>query len=124
MTRSTRVLMAAAFMVAASTVSGRDRLELHARPAFSYAPSEVHMEFRIEPDAANRALEVSAESDSFYRSSLIELEGERAPKTVSIRYPGLPAGEYDLRGALLNAEGHELAVVDRQVMVMTTGGEH
>lgn len=118
------VLAAAAVIVATSTVSGRDRLEMRAKPAFAYAPSEVQMEFRIMPDAANRALDVVAESDSFYRSSVIELEGERAPTVVSIRYHGLPAGDYSLRGALVDRAGRVLVMVEKQVTVMTTGGEH
>ena len=124
MGKTTRVLLTAAIVVAASTASGRARLELRARPAFAFAPSDVQMEFRISPDAANRALDVSAESDEFFRSSLVELEGERAPKVVTIHYHGLPAGDYNLRGALLNNDGRELAVVEKQVTVMATGGEH
>ncbi len=107
----------------APAVQGRERLEIRARPTFSFAPAEVHLEFTILPDAANRALEVTAESFDFYRGSLVELDGERAQHVVSIRYRDLPAGEYNVRGALLDGEGHERAVVDRQITVMSTGGE-
>jgi hypothetical protein len=123
MTSPMRVLLVAV-IAAATTVSGRERLELRARPAFAFAPSDVQMEFSIAPDAANRTLEVSAESDDFFRSSVMELEGEHAPRVVSIRYQGLPAGDYSLRGALLNGEGRPLAVVQKTVTVMMSGGEH
>lgn len=124
MTTRTRLVVLAIVVVAVPPLSGRARLELRARPAFAYAPSELRMEFRIAPDATNRALVVSAESDEFFRSSVIELEGERAPKTIAIEYHGLPAGDYNLRGTLLDGEGDELASVEKQVTVMTSGGEH
>ena len=119
-----RSLVALALMTLAPVVDGRERLEIRARPAFSFAPAEVQLEFRITPDSENRGLVVSAESDAFYRSSLIELEGERAQRVVSIRYQSLPAGDYSVRGALIDAEGHERAVVEKQITVMTSGGEH
>jgi hypothetical protein len=119
-----RLLVALALMMLAPVVDGRERLEIRARPAFSFAPAELQLEFKITPDSENRGLVVSAESDTFYRSSLIELEGERAQRVVSIRYQSLPAGDYSVRGALIDAEGHERAVVEKQITVMTSGGEH
>ena len=123
MAARTRLVVLAIVVLAAPAISGRVRLELRARPAFAYAPSDVRMEFRIAPDATNRALVVSAESDEFFRSSVIELEGERAPKTISIEYHGLPAGDYSLRGTLLDGKGDELAAVEKQVTVMASAGE-
>lgn len=124
MTIRTRIALVVIVVMAAPAISGRARIEMRARPAFAFAPSTVRMEFRIAPDAGNRALVVSAESGEFFRSSTIELEGERAPETISIEYASLPAGEYSLRGALLDRKGDELAAVEKQVTVMTTGGEH
>ena len=114
-------LTAVALMALAFSLDARERLEIRVRPAFSFAPAELHLEFRVEPDRENRALEVSAESESFYRSSLVTLEGERAQRLVSIRYQGLPAGEYNVRGTLFDSEGHERVMVERRITVMATG---
>lgn len=119
-----RLAMALTMIVLAPAVHARERLELRARPAFAFAPSEVQLEFRISPDAENRGLVVSVESDDFYRSSLVELDGEHAQTVVSVRYQGLPAGDYNLRGALVDGAGHERAAVEKQITVMSTGGEH
>ena len=119
-----RLLVALALMTLVAVVDGRERIEIRVRPAFSIAPAEVQLEFRITPDSENRGLVVSAESDAFYRSSLIELEGEHAQRVVSIRYQSLPAGDYSVRGALIDAEGHERAAAEKQITVMTSGGEH
>jgi hypothetical protein len=124
MATTMRPLLVIAIVLASTGVSTRERLEMRARPAFAFAPSDVQMEFSIVPDAANRALEVSAESDDFFRSSVMELDGERAPRVISIRYRGLPAGDYHLRGSLVSDEGHEVAVIEKSVTVMMSGGEH
>jgi len=118
------VALVLAMVSLAAAVQGAERLSLRARPGFAFAPADVHLEFQIAPDARNRALEVTAESFEFYRSSVIELEGERAQRLVTVRYPGLPAGDYSVRGALLDARGRERASVERQITIMTTGGEH
>ena len=122
--RTTLLLLIAVLIAAAPVASAQPRLEMRARPSFAFAPSDVRMEFRIAPDAANRTLEVSAESYEFFRGSVIQLEGERAPQVVSIEYHSLPAGDYSLRGALMNRKGDVVVMVEQQVTVMTTGGEH
>jgi hypothetical protein len=119
-----RLLLALTMIVLAPAVHARERLELRARPVFAFAPSDVQLEFWITPDPENRGLLVSVESDDFYRSSLVELEGVRARKVLWVRYPSLPAGDYNLRGALIDAEGHERASAEKQITVMSTGGEH
>ena len=118
------VLFTIAAIAVQPVVYGGQRLDIRVRPVFSFAPAEVHLEFVIAPDANNRLLEVSAESEDFYRSSAIDLEGERAPRVVAIRYRGLPAGEYDVRGALIDGEGRERVVAAKHIAVMTRGGEH
>ena len=45
-------------------------------------PATVRVTAIVERDAQNRAMEVVADSDGFYRSSLIPLEGENAPRTT------------------------------------------
>ena len=123
-----RTTIAFAFFVLAllgmsAPVNGRAALELRARPAFSFAPSDLQLEFVIAPDRQNGALDVIAESDDFYRSSLIELEGESAPRVFSLRYQAVPAGEYSVRGVLFDRNGRERAMVEKQITVMSTGGE-
>ena len=116
-------LFALALLGMAMPVNGRAALELRVGPAFSFAPAEVRLQFLIAPDRENGALDVVAESEDFYRSSRVELEGERAPRVLSFRYQAMPAGEYSLRGVLLDRGGHERVMVEKQITVMSTGGE-
>ena len=53
-----RSLVVLALMTLAPVIDGRERLEIRARPAFSFAPAEVQLEFRITPDSRNWMLSV------------------------------------------------------------------
>jgi hypothetical protein len=75
----------------------------------------------VAPDAANRALDVMADSETFSRSSEVTLEGARAPRTIFVEYPSLPAGTYEVRGVLVGSRGQALAVAHTNIMV--TGGK-
>ena len=75
---------------------------------------------RLEPDAANRGLEVIAESGDFYRSSAIQLEGDRAPRTVRFEFRSLPAGVYEVRAAVLGRDGQRRALARSRVNVVET----
>jgi hypothetical protein len=114
-------LFALALLGTSAPVNGRPSLELRARPAFSFAPADLKLEFLIAPDGENAALDVIAESEAFYRGSRIELEGERAPRVLSIHYQSMPAGEYSVRGVLLDRGGHERVMVEKQITVMSSG---
>jgi len=50
-------------------------------PAVAFAPANLVVRATIPSDADNRAVEIAAESPNFYRSSEIELEGDKAART-------------------------------------------
>jgi hypothetical protein len=65
-----------------------------------------------------RAMEVIAESADFYRSSAIELAGDRAPRTVTFEFRGLPPGEYEVTAAVIGMDDLRRALVRSRVHVM------
>jgi hypothetical protein len=71
----------------------------------------------IEPDPENRAVQVTAESPAFYRSSELLLDGNAAPRRNRFEFTGLPPGSYDLRVTLLDARGTPRASVRRTLQV-------
>jgi len=107
----------------APPLDARSPLTMSVSPTMSMAGSTVRVQMRIEPDAKNRALEIVADSADFYRSSLITLDGEGAPRTVFLEYPNLPGGNYVMSGTLSDNEGHVRATVSRDVIVVDTGSE-
>jgi hypothetical protein len=87
-------------------------------PAVSFAPANLVIRAKLEPDVNNRAIEIIAESSDFYRSSAIELAGDRAPRTVTFEFRGLPSGEYEVTAAVIGTDHRRRAVVRSRVDVM------
>ena len=84
------------------------------------APASVIVRATVEHDADNRMLEFVADSDSFYRRSVIELDGEQAPKVNELRLIDIPGGEYEVTVTLFDAHGSR-TVVRRSLTVMSLG---
>ena len=68
-----------------------------------------------------RAVQISAESPDFYRSSEIQLEGERAARTNTFEFRSLPPGTYEARATLYGTGGETRGVVRQQINVIASG---
>jgi hypothetical protein len=112
------------FLSAAVTVNAGERLTIAVSPLQSFAPSNLIVRVHVPPDDANRALEVSADSGEYYRSSRIQLDGKDAPRTITLEFRRLPGGEYEVRGALIDSGGRSRAFVREQVTVLPSAGYH
>ena len=108
-------------ILTAAGVDANDRLAIRVSPAVAYAPATLRVQTTIEADAANRSVEIIAESDDFYRSSEMQLDGEAAPRTTFFQFRSLPTGEYAVRAILRGPGGHELASVERKVNIVESG---
>lgn len=91
--------------------------------AQSFASANLYVRVIIEPHASNRTLEIIADPDEFYRSSEIQLDGDRALRTIFLQFRSLPGGHYVVRGTLIDGTGHERASVREQVTVIPSGGD-
>lgn len=108
-------------LIGITTAAGADdvqRITIRVSPALSFAPANLIVRTTIASDPENRAVEVVAESAEFYRSSEIQLEGERAPRTSVFEFRSLPPGRYEVRATLRGSKGRERASVRRQVDVI------
>jgi len=102
-----------------TTVAGaKEPLSMQVSPAVSFAPADLLIRTRLEPDVDNRGMVVIAESDDFYRSSEIQLEGDRAPRTVTFEFRSLPPGEYEVTAVVIGTDGQRRAVARSRVNVM------
>ena len=99
-----------------------DRLTIRVSPAVCFAPANLQVRATIVSDPENRAVQVVAESSEFYRSSEIQLEGDRAPRTSLFEFRSLPSGTYEVRATLRGSSGRELALVRQQVNVIASSG--
>ena len=119
---SAQTWVCAVAMVTTTAAGANERLSMRVSPAMSFAPANLVIQTRLEPDADNRAIEVVAQSDDFYRSSSMQLDGDRAPRTVRIEFRSLPPGEYLVTAVVVGSDGQRRAVAHSRVNVMETGG--
>ena len=98
-----------------------ERLTLKVSPAVAFAPANLVVRATIVADADNRSVEIIAESEDFYRSSQIQLEGEKAAKTNMFEFRSLPPGTYEVRANLVGANGQTRAMIRQQVNVLPSG---
>ena len=109
-------------VVTGSTVVGaKELLSMQVSPAVSFAPANLTIRTRVEPDADNRAIEVVADSEEFYRSSAIQLEGDHAPRTTTFEFRGLPPGEYEVTAVVSGTHGQRRALAHSHVNVVESG---
>ena len=110
-----------AILTAFSTAHGdatENRLRIDVSPRVSMAPAVLRIRATVTPDAANRALQIVADSDSFYRSSMVPLDGAKAAVITEMTLRNLPGGEYDVTVVLVDVDGRR--TVDRRQATVTS----
>ena len=118
-------LLGILMLITTAPTGAGERISLNVSPVVAFAPANLVVRARIEADPENRALAIIAESNDFYRSSEIQLEGARAPRTTMFEFRQLPPGTYEVRAKLVGADGQERGYVRRSVNIIdTAAGEH
>jgi hypothetical protein len=103
-----------------ATLGAGEPITMKVSPAVSFAPANLVVRATIPSDADNRAVEITAESPDFYRSSEIQLEGDKAARTTTFEFRSLPPGTYEVRATLFGANGKR-GVVRQQINVIPSG---
>jgi hypothetical protein len=112
-----------AFVLAAAlSVNAGERLTIAVSPLQSFAPTNLVVRIHVAPDAGNRAIEVTADSGEYFRSSVIPLDGNEAPRTIAVELRSLPGGDYQVQGTLIDNAGHPRASARQQVIVLASAG--
>ena len=102
----------------ASRLGAGEQMAMKVSPEVAFAPADLVVRTSIEANPDNRALEVIIDSPDFYRSSLIELEGELAPRTTIFEIRNLPGGEYVVTSRLVGPTGQTRSALRQTVTVM------
>jgi hypothetical protein len=102
----------------ALAVGAGEKFTMKASPEISFAPAHLTIRAEVEPDPDNRALEVVIDSPDFYRSSLIQLAGDQAPRTSIVEFRSVPGGLYQISARLLGQGGESRAYARRMVDVI------
>jgi hypothetical protein len=116
------ILTTSAMLTASSTTGATEKLLLRVTPNVSSAPSTVIVQATVARHSNNRWLHIEADSGEFFRSSTIQLDGDKAPMVTEIRLPNLAGGEYTVIAVLRDNRGEE-TVVRRTALVVSSRGE-
>ena len=116
-----RMLLVGLVIASADPLGANARLSMKVSPAVAFAPANLTMRATIVPDNRNRILHVIAESDGYYRSSEIQLDGERAPRTTLVQFKSVPGGVYEVSAMLKGQGGEELGFARHDIMVVESG---
>jgi hypothetical protein len=97
-------------------------LTMTVAPYLAFAPADLRVRVDVPRSSQNRTLVIVAESDEFYRSSEMPLEGEDAPRVIEVQFRSLPNGQYSVLGETRDQNGRTLAAVHQEVRVLSMAG--
>ena len=112
------LLIPALALLAMSPPGAAKRLAVRVSPRVAFAPASLVIDAVAERDAANRALQIEVDSSEYHRSSLIQLDGDDAARTNTVRYDAVPGGTYEVRATLLGAGGEQRAEIVEEVRIL------
>ena len=92
-------------------------------PHISLEPATLNIDLIVERNSNNRALQLSVESENYYRSSLVQLDGDDAPRVTTMRYGSVPAGSYEVKATLLGPDEKTRAMTTQYIEVFGRAGK-
>jgi hypothetical protein len=116
---TSRLIAVCAFtrvLAAAGSLDGGDAMRMQVSPSVARAPALLTVSVTVASASENRLLQVVAESPTFYRSSEIQVNGERATPLNVFEFRNLPTGLYQITGVLVGAHGQR-AMVSKLVKI-------
>jgi hypothetical protein len=116
------LLIPALALLAMSPPGAAKRLTVRVSPRVAFAPASLVIDAVAERDAANRALQIEVDSSEYHRSSLIQLDGDDAARTNTVRYDAVPGGVYEVRATLFGSDGQQRAATIEQISILPAVG--
>jgi hypothetical protein len=114
----TRYLMIPGLVVvSAVALSAGESLKVRVGSRISMAPADATVYVTLPSQSDNRTLIVSVESDSFFRSSSVQLDGEESAHLMMINFRQLPAGSYDIAAHVIGSNGRTKEVAHCELEV-------
>ena len=105
---------------AGTSGSAKDNVEIRLNGRFFAEPATVQLIVAVEPNAENRRLRVEADGDSMYRSTEIDLAGDKEQRLHTVEFKNLSAGGYTLRAQVLSTSSIR-SQAEQEIMVTGDG---
>lgn len=116
-----QLLILACLVVATPPLGAKNAVSLRVTPQMAAAPATVSITVYVEPNDKNRVLVIEDDSATYYRSSHLELDGEKAARTHMVMFRGLPPGEHRVIASVHGTNGFR-EVVSTTVTVVGSEG--
>lgn len=102
-----RVLCTSIWLMApAIDLSSARAIVLTASPRTAFEPAGLQIRLTIERHAENRSVSLTLDDGvGYFRDSRWQLDGEDSPRTHWIRWPRIPAGEFQLTAVVWTGTG-------------------
>ena len=94
-----RAALVAALVSLVGVVHAEDVLKLHVQPIV-YEKDDLVVQVRLSKNDDNRFMKVVATSAGYYGSSEMQLDGQETSPLKVVRFRSLPAGWYEVVGAV------------------------
>jgi len=94
-----RAALVAAFVSVVGVVHAEDVLQLHVQPIV-YEKDDLVVQVRLTRNEDNQFMKVVATSAGYYGSSEMQLDGQQTSPLKVVRFRSLPAGWYEVVGAV------------------------
>jgi hypothetical protein len=101
--------VALSLLVCAPAGASAPKLSLHLSRSIVNSPGRLVARVTVEKNEDNRALEIVADSPLFYRSSVVNLDGDRAPRVTEVELKNLPGGSYEIVASLYDSRGDRVS---------------
>src|SRR5262245_4973996 len=98
-----------ALMLMATPVGANDPLKMYLSIGAAVAPANVYIQTILERSEQHRSIQIVTESEVFYSSSSVSLDGDRAPRMNTFKIAQLPAGHYNVVASVFGSDGKAVA---------------
>lgn len=115
------LVIVAGLLAATAPIGAENALALRVTPLVAGAPATVFITVTVAPNERNRVLVIEDDSDLYYRSSEVQLDGDKAARTHRLMFRGLPPGEHRVTAVVHGTNGFR-ARVSQAVLVIGARG--
>jgi hypothetical protein len=112
------VILSAAIFVNQTLVNAGEPVKVRVGSHSLFAPADLLIYVTVEKNADNRLLRVTAESDEFFRSSEVQLEGEESARILILHFRDMPSGSYDVKADVVGSNGRRRGLARCPVTVL------
>ena len=105
MRRWWRAAVLAALLPFGGGLHAEDVVKLHV-PQIVHEKEDLLVQIRLTRNADNQFMKVVASSSGYYGSSEMQLDGQATSPLKTVRFRSLPAGWYEVIGAVYDSQYH------------------